>query len=244
MAIVRTPSVMVDSEPSVAASDEPASSVGAQAASARAAMAARVVQRAVRTACSGVSGWRRGTGYEGTRARPRAFHRCTASHGERATMGHRHYNGLKTAALFGVMWAVLLGIGWLLGRGTPKFLLLFTVLGLVDDGVQLLELRQDRDPRDEGPAGERDRAAGDVPDRARALHRRPPADAAPLHLADGRAQRLRHRPQPEERRGLLHRGHPADPRRARAARRPRPRAHARLQPRHPHVLGGRGRGRA
>ena len=46
-------------------------------------------------------------------------------------MGHRHYNGLKTAALFGVMWAVLLGIGWLLGRGTPKFLLLFTVLGLV-----------------------------------------------------------------------------------------------------------------
>ena len=46
-------------------------------------------------------------------------------------MGHRHYNGLKTAALFGAMWAVLLGIGWLLGRGTPKFLLLFTVLGLV-----------------------------------------------------------------------------------------------------------------
>jgi heat shock protein HtpX len=45
-------------------------------------------------------------------------------------MGHRHHNGLKTAALFGVMWAVLLGIGWLLGRGTPKFLLLFTVLGL------------------------------------------------------------------------------------------------------------------
>jgi len=24
-------------------------------------------------------------------------------------MGHRHYNGVKTAALFGVMWAVLLG---------------------------------------------------------------------------------------------------------------------------------------
>jgi len=45
-------------------------------------------------------------------------------------MGHRHHNGLKTAALFGVMWAVLLGIGWLLGRGSPKFLLLFTVLGL------------------------------------------------------------------------------------------------------------------
>ena len=55
VAIVRTPSLIVASEPSVASSDEPASSVGAQAASARAAMAARVVQRAVRTACSGVS---------------------------------------------------------------------------------------------------------------------------------------------------------------------------------------------
>ena len=40
-------------------------------------------------------------------------------------MGHRHYNGLKTAALFGVLWAVLLGIGWLLGRGTPSSCWLF-----------------------------------------------------------------------------------------------------------------------
>ena len=46
-------------------------------------------------------------------------------------MGHQHYNGLKTAALFGVMWAILLGIGWLLGGGTPKFLVLFTALGLI-----------------------------------------------------------------------------------------------------------------
>ncbi|WP_028045096.1 zinc metalloprotease HtpX [Cellulomonas sp. URHE0023] len=46
-------------------------------------------------------------------------------------MGHRHYNGLKTAALFGAMWAILLGIGWLLGGGTPKFLVLFTALGLL-----------------------------------------------------------------------------------------------------------------
>ena len=29
-------------------------------------------------------------------------------------MGHKHFNGLKTAALFGAMWAILLGIGWLL----------------------------------------------------------------------------------------------------------------------------------
>ncbi|SFJ79147.1 zinc metalloprotease HtpX [Cellulomonas sp. KH9] len=45
-------------------------------------------------------------------------------------MGHRHYNGLKTAALFGALWAVLLGIGWLLGGG-PQYLWLFTAIGLV-----------------------------------------------------------------------------------------------------------------
>ena len=31
---------------------------------------------------------------------------------------HRHYNGLKTAALFGVLWAVLLGLGALIGAGS------------------------------------------------------------------------------------------------------------------------------
>ena len=46
-------------------------------------------------------------------------------------MSRQHFNGLKTTALFGGMWALLLGIGWLLGRGTPRFLLLFTVIGLV-----------------------------------------------------------------------------------------------------------------
>ena len=60
-----------------------------------------------------------------------------------------------------------------------------------------------------------------------------------LHLADRGAQRVRDRPQPAERRRLLHPGHPPAPRRARAARRPRARAHARLQPRHPHRLGRR-----
>ncbi|MBT0994271.1 zinc metalloprotease HtpX [Cellulomonas sp. DKR-3] len=46
-----------------------------------------------------------------------------------------HFNGLKTAALFGVMWAVLLGLGWVLGGGTSKFLLVFTALGLVGTAV-------------------------------------------------------------------------------------------------------------
>ena len=47
-------------------------------------------------------------------------------------MGQRqHFNGLKTAALFGVMWAIVLGVGWLAGGGTGRFLWLFTVIGLV-----------------------------------------------------------------------------------------------------------------
>ncbi len=51
-------------------------------------------------------------------------------------MGTRHhFNGLKTAALFGVMWAVLLGLGWVLGRGTPKFVLLFAAIGVVMTAV-------------------------------------------------------------------------------------------------------------
>ncbi|MCL1869465.1 MAG: zinc metalloprotease HtpX [Promicromonosporaceae bacterium] len=47
-------------------------------------------------------------------------------------MGHRqHFNGVKTAALFGVMWAVVLGLGWVIGRGSGRFLWLFTAIGLV-----------------------------------------------------------------------------------------------------------------
>lgn len=41
---------------------------------------------------------------------------------------HRHFNGLKTAALFGVIWALLLGLGSLIGGG--KFLWLFALIGL------------------------------------------------------------------------------------------------------------------
>ncbi|HWS57803.1 MAG TPA: zinc metalloprotease HtpX [Actinotalea sp.] len=44
-------------------------------------------------------------------------------------MGRRHYNGLKTAALFGVLWAVLLGIGSVVGGG--QYIWLFAGLGLL-----------------------------------------------------------------------------------------------------------------
>lgn len=46
-------------------------------------------------------------------------------------MGHQHFNGVKTAALLGGMWALLLAIGWLLGGGGPRFLWLFAGLGLL-----------------------------------------------------------------------------------------------------------------
>jgi heat shock protein HtpX len=50
-------------------------------------------------------------------------------------MGHRHLNGLKTAALFGVLWAVLLGLWALFFRGSQGMLLLFVGIGLVSTFV-------------------------------------------------------------------------------------------------------------
>src|SRR5215207_5344229 len=41
---------------------------------------------------------------------------------------HRHFNGLKTAALFGAIWALLLGIGALVAGG--RFIWIFALLGL------------------------------------------------------------------------------------------------------------------
>ncbi len=43
-------------------------------------------------------------------------------------MGHRHHNGLKTALLFGVLWAVLLGIGAVIANG--RFIWVFAIFGL------------------------------------------------------------------------------------------------------------------
>ncbi|GAB3159949.1 zinc metalloprotease HtpX [Myceligenerans halotolerans] len=42
---------------------------------------------------------------------------------------HRHYNGLKTAAMFGAMWAVLLGI-WVLTGGRSGLMWIFVLVGL------------------------------------------------------------------------------------------------------------------
>ncbi|MGO4383223.1 zinc metalloprotease HtpX [Specibacter sp. RAF43] len=45
---------------------------------------------------------------------------------------HRHFNGLKTAALFGVLWAVLLGIGATIagGTGSSAPLWIFALIGV------------------------------------------------------------------------------------------------------------------
>ncbi|MCC3276010.1 zinc metalloprotease HtpX [Arthrobacter sp. zg-Y20] len=45
---------------------------------------------------------------------------------------HHHFNGLKTAALFGVLFAVLLGIGAILssGTGSPAYIWIFLAIGL------------------------------------------------------------------------------------------------------------------
>ena len=41
---------------------------------------------------------------------------------------HRHFNGLKTAALFGGIWALLLGLGALIGNG--RYIWLFALIGV------------------------------------------------------------------------------------------------------------------
>ena len=45
---------------------------------------------------------------------------------------HRHFNGLKTAALFGGIWALFLMMGWFAASyfGNSSFLLLFALLGV------------------------------------------------------------------------------------------------------------------
>lgn len=41
---------------------------------------------------------------------------------------HNHFNGLKTAALFGAIWALLLGLGSLIGSG--RYIWLFALIGV------------------------------------------------------------------------------------------------------------------
>src|SRR3954470_17622366 len=100
--MVRTPGFRVSRAPVDSLGASPESSVGAHAASARATTAARVVQRARRTA---YSGWLSGDVAPRIRGNPGGSVRVPRVHeGDGETMGHKHFNGLKTAALFGAMW--------------------------------------------------------------------------------------------------------------------------------------------
>ena len=147
----------------------------------------------------------------------------------------RYFNGVKTAVLFGLLWAVMLGLGSFVGGG--RFIWLFVALGVLGTAygywnsasIAIRAMRARPVSEVEQPAlyrivRELSTAARQPMPR---LYVSP--TVAPNAFATGR--------NPRERRGLLHRGHPADPRRARAARRARPRAVARLQPRHPDLVG-------
>src|SRR5690606_25119703 len=51
-------------------------------------------------------------------------------HGRERSVGRQHYNGLKTAGLFGLMWAIVLGL-WALFGARANLLWLFVGIGLV-----------------------------------------------------------------------------------------------------------------
>ena len=50
-------------------------------------------------------------------------------------MGRRLVNGVKTAGLFGAMWAVLLGLWAVIGDGSSSMLMIFVAIGLVSTAV-------------------------------------------------------------------------------------------------------------
>lgn len=50
-------------------------------------------------------------------------------------MGRRMVNGVKTAGLFGAMWALLLGVWALVGNGSSGLLMVFVGVGLVSTAV-------------------------------------------------------------------------------------------------------------
>jgi len=50
-------------------------------------------------------------------------------------MGRRWINGVKTAGLFGAMWALLLGLWALIGDGSSGMLVIFVAVGLVSTAV-------------------------------------------------------------------------------------------------------------
>ena len=151
---------------------------------------------------------------------------------------HRHYNGLKTAALFGAIWALLLGIGALVAGG--RFIWIFALIGLATtfygywNSDKLAIRAMHAYPVSEAQAPAMYRIVRELSTKAGKPMPRlyiSPTEA-PNAFATGR------NPQNAAvccTEGILQL---LDERELRG--RPRPRAPARLQPRHPHRLGGRG----
>src|SRR5690625_7880679 len=61
-------------------------------------------------------------------------YQITPLRGEVLVGKRHHFNGLKTVLLFGVLWAVLLGIGSIVGQG--RFLWLFAGICLISTAVR------------------------------------------------------------------------------------------------------------
>ncbi len=122
---------------------------------------------------------------------------------------HNHFNGLKTAALLGGMFALLLVIGSLIasGTGNSAFIWIFALIGLGttaygywnSDKIAIRSMQAYPVSEQEQPAMYR--IVGQ-------LSSAPPADAATLCLSDGGPQCLRHRPESAKRGSVLHGGHP------------------------------------
>ena len=122
-------------------------------------------------------------------------------------------NNVKTFLLIAALTALLLLIGFLIGGASG--IIVFAVIAVVFNFVDVLVQREVRAEDEQGGRGQRGRGAGAAPhDRhARRARRRP--EARRLRHARRAAQRLRDRAQPQARRHRGHRRHPAGARRPR-----------------------------
>ena len=122
---------------------------------------------------------------------------------------HNHFNGLKTAGLLGGLFALLLAIGALLasGTGSANWIWIMALIGVATTAYSYwnsdkLAIRACRHPVSEAEQPAMYRIVREL---STGPTSRCPGCTSPHHGAE----RLRHRAQPEERGGLLHRGHPA-----------------------------------